>query len=201
MSLPSADDANISTSPQTFQNNGFLERSSPPSRSTSISSHGLFSKLTRNPRPGITLTPPPAHQPPKHRLIYPSRRCDLPRINRSVASASIEPSSTPLTLTLHATRRRNPAQLHSPNPLPGQVIPPSSPSFHVFGGEARVNALLAQIDNRGKSEAAIREIIRALTTGNKIRLPPTQVFLPFPARSYDPGIIRPAILFWSPYRR
>ena len=176
------DDANIPLLRKLSQNNGFLE---PVLSTEPVDFHlqSWTSKLTRNPVAGITLTPSPAAQTS---LIYPLDDAIYPG---SIAQwvGQYRPSSTPLTLTLHATRDGIPLNSTAQTPLPASD--PTHPQLPRLWAQARVNALLAQIDSEGESEAAIDEIIR-LSRRYKFVTPYTS-FLAVPRSLLRPRVIRP----------
>jgi Ca-activated chloride channel family protein len=176
------DDANIPLLRKLSQNNGFLE---PVLSTEPVDFHlqSWTSKLTRNPVAGITLTPSPAAQTS---LIYPLDDAIYPG---SIAQwvGQYRPSSTPLTLTLHATRDGTPLNSTAQTPLPASDS--AHPQLPRLWAQARVNALLAQIDNEGESEAAIDEIIR-LSRRYKFVTPYTS-FLAVPRSLLRPRVIRP----------
>jgi Ca-activated chloride channel family protein len=176
------DDANIPLLRKLAQNNGFLE---PVLSTEPVDFHlqSWISKLTRNPVAGITLTPSPAAQTS---LVYPLDDAIYPG---SIAQwvGQYQPSPTPLTLTLHANRDGIPLNAAAQTPLPASD--PAHPQLPRLWAQARVNALLAQIDSEGESEAAIDEIIR-LSRRYKFVTPYTS-FLAVPRSLLRPRVIRP----------
>ncbi len=176
------DDANLSLLRKLAQNGGFLETvlSTEP-----VEPHltSWISKLTRNPVAGLSLTLSPAAQTS---LIYPLDDAVYPG---SIAQwvGQYRPTSNPLTLTVHGTRDSSPLNATAQTPLPTSDL--SHPQLPRIWAQARVNALLDQIDREGESETAIDEIIR-LSRRYKFVTPYTS-FLAVPRSLLRPRVIRP----------
>ena len=176
------DDANLSLLRKLAQNGGFVE---PVLSTEPVDFHlqSFLSKLTRNPVAGLTLTPDPAAQTA---FLYP--------LDDSVYPGSIaewigqyQPSAQPATFTAHALRAKTPFEAKAATPLP--AINPDHPQLPRLWAQARVNALLEQIDREGETTAAIDEIIR-LSRRYKFVTPYTS-FLAVPRSLLRPRVIRP----------
>jgi Ca-activated chloride channel family protein len=176
------DDANIPLLRKFAQNNGFLE---PVLSTEPIDFHlrSWTSKLTLYPIAGVALTPSPAAQTS---LIYSLDDAIYPG---SIAQwvGQYRPSTKPLNFTVHATRDGAPLSATAQTSLPASDL--SHPQLPRLWAQARVNALLAQIDSEGESEAAIDEIIR-LSRRYKFVTPYTS-FLAVPRSLLRPRVIRP----------
>jgi Ca-activated chloride channel family protein len=88
---------------------------------------------------------------------------------------------------VHATRDGTPLSATAQTPLPASDL--THPQLPRIWAQARVNALLAQIDSEGETEAAIDEIIR-LSRRYKFVTPYTS-FLAVPRSLLRPRVIRP----------
>jgi Ca-activated chloride channel family protein len=176
------DDANIPLLRKLSQNNGFLE-SVLSTEPADFHLQSWTSKLTRNPIAGATLTASPAAQTS---LIYPLDDAVYPG---SIAQwvGQYQPSAQPLTLTVRATRDGTPLSATAQTPLPASDL--THPQLPRIWAQARVNALLAQIDSEGETQAAIDEIIR-LSRRYKFVTPYTS-FLAVPRSLLRPRVIRP----------
>jgi len=176
------DDANIPLLRRLAQNGGFLE---PVLSTEPVEFHlqSWISKLTRGPIAATTLTPSKTAQTP---LIYPLDDAVYPG---SIAQwiGQYQPSKKSLTLTVHATRDGTPLSVTAQTPLPASDL--THPQLPRIWAQARVNALLAQIDSEGETEAAIDEIIR-LSRRYKFVTPYTS-FLAVPRSLLRPRVIRP----------
>jgi Ca-activated chloride channel family protein len=176
------DDADIPLLRKLAQNDGFLE---PVLSTEPVDFHlqSWTSKLTRSPIAGAALTASPAAQTS---LIYPLDDAVYPG---SIAQwvGQYQPSPQPLTLTVRATRDGTPLSATAQTPLPASDL--SHPQLPRIWAQARVNALLAQIDSEGESDAAIDEIIR-LSRRYKFVTPYTS-FLAVPRSLLRPRVIRP----------
>jgi len=176
------DDANLPLLRKIAGNNGFVEAvlSTEP-----IDFHlqSWTSKLNLNPIAGATVTVSPAANTS---LIYPLDDAVYPG---SVAQwvGEYQPSPQPLTLTLHATRDGTALSATAQTALPASDL--THPQLPRIWAQARVNALLAQIDSEGESDAAIDEIIR-LSRRYKFVTPYTS-FLAVPRSLLRPRVIRP----------
>jgi Ca-activated chloride channel family protein len=176
------DDADIPLLRKLAQNDGFLE---PVLSTEPVDFHlqSWTSKLTRSPIAGAALTASPTAQTS---LIYPLDDAAYPG---SIAQwvGQYQPSPQPLTLTVRATRDGTPLSATTETPLPASDL--SHPQLPRIWAQARVNALLAQIDSEGESDAAIDEIIR-LSRRYKFVTPYTS-FLAVPRSLLRPRVIRP----------
>ena len=176
------DDANLPLLRKLAQNGGFLE---PVLSTEPVDFHlqSWISKLTRNPIADATLT---ASRPAQTALIYPLDDAVYPG---SIAEwvGQYQPFKKPLTLTVHATRDGTPLSATAQTPLP--VTDLTHPQLPRMWAQAPVNALLAQIDSDGETEAAIDEIIR-LSRRYKFVTPYTS-FLAVPRSLLRPRVIRP----------
>jgi Ca-activated chloride channel family protein len=176
------DDANVPLLRKFAQNNGFLEAvlSTEP---VDFHLQSWTSKLTRNPIAGATLTASPAAQAS---LIYALDDAVYPG---SIAQwvGQYQPSAQPLTLSVQATRDGNALSATARTPLPASDL--THPQLPRIWAQARVNALLAQIDSEGETEAAIDEIVR-LSRRYKFVTPYTS-FLAVPRSLLRPRVIRP----------
>jgi Ca-activated chloride channel family protein len=176
------DDADIPLLRKLAQNNGFLERVLS-SESADFHLQSWISKLTRNPIAGTTLTVSPAAQTS---LIYALDDAVYPG---SVAQwvGQYQPSAQPLALTVHAIRDGTPFSAAAQTPLPASDL--THPQLPRIWAQARVDALLAQIDDEGETQPAIDEIIR-LSRRYKFVTPYTS-FLAVPRSLLRPRVIRP----------
>jgi Ca-activated chloride channel family protein len=176
------DDADIPLLRKLAQNDGFLE---PVLSTEPVDFHlqSWTSKLTRSPIAGAALTASPTAQTS---LIYPLDDAAYPG---SIAQwvGQYQPSPQPLTLTVRATRDGTPLSATTETPLPASDL--SHPQLPRIWAQARVNALLAQIDSEGETDAAIDEIIR-LSRRYKFVTPYTS-FLAVPRSLLRPRVIRP----------
>jgi Ca-activated chloride channel family protein len=176
------DDANLSLLRRLSQNNGFVESilSTEP-----IDPHlaSWTSKLTHNPLAAVSLTASPAAQTS---FIYPLDDAVYPG---SLAQwvGQYQPSPKPLSLTVTASREGSPITASAESPLPATDL--AHPQLPRLWAQARVNALLAQIDAEGETAAAIDEIIR-LSRRYKFVTPYTS-FLAVPRSLLRPRVIRP----------
>jgi Ca-activated chloride channel family protein len=176
------DNANIPLLRKVAQNGGFLEQvlSTEPA---DFHLQSWTSKLTHSPVAGAALTASPATQTS---LVYALDDAVYPG---SMAQwvGQYQPSTQPLTLTVRATRDGTPLSATAQTPLPSNDL--SHPQLPRIWAQARVNALLAQIDSEGETEAAIDEIIR-LSRRYKFVTPYTS-FLAVPRSLLRPRVIRP----------
>ncbi|WP_263379301.1 VIT and vWA domain-containing protein [Granulicella paludicola] len=176
------DDANTSLLRKLAQNGGFLEAvlSTEP---VDVHLQSWASKLTRNPLTGVTLNPINAAETS---LIYPLDDAVYPG---SLAQwvGQYRPASKPVGFTVRATRDGAPVTASAQIALPETDL--SHPQLPRLWAQARVNALLAEIDSEGESAAAIDEIIR-LSRRYKFVTPYTS-FLAVPRSLLRPRVIRP----------
>jgi Ca-activated chloride channel family protein len=176
------DDANLPLLRKLAQNGGFFE---PVLSTEPVDFHlqTFLSKLSRNPVTALTLTPGSTTQT---NLIYPVDDAVYPG---SIAQwvGQYTPSPKPLTLTAHATREGVPLIASATTPLP--AVDPAHPQLPRLWAQARVNALLDQIDREGETTAAIDEIIH-LSRRYKFVTPYTS-FLAVPRSLLRPRVIRP----------
>lgn len=176
------DDANIPLLHKLAQNNGFLEQvlSTEPA---DFHVRSWTSKLTQSPIAGTALIVSPAAQTS---LIYPLDDAVYPG---SIAQwvGQYQPSAQPLTVSVRATRDGAPLSATAQTLLPASDL--SHPQLPRIWAQARVNALLAQIDSEGETAAAIDEIIR-LSRRYKFVTPYTS-FLAVPRSLLRPRVIRP----------
>lgn len=176
------DDADIPLLRKLARNNGFLE---PVLSTEPIDFHlqSWTSKLTRTPTSGAALTALPATQTS---LIYPLDDAVYPGSSAQWIGR-YQPSPKPLTLTVHATRDGTPLNSTAQTPLPESDL--THPQLPRIWAQARVNALLAQIDSEGETGATLDEIIR-LSRRYKFVTPYTS-FLAIPRSLLRPRVIRP----------
>jgi Ca-activated chloride channel family protein len=176
------DDADIPLLRQLAANNGFLEAvlSTEP---VEFHLQSWTSKLTLRPIGGMGLTASPGAQTS---LIYPLDGAVYPG---SIAGwvGEYQPSPKPVTLTLHAMRDGVAMNATAETALPASDL--RHPQLPRIWAQARVNALLAQIDSEGESDAAIDEIIR-LSRRYKFVTPYTS-FLAVPRSLLRPRVMRP----------
>jgi Ca-activated chloride channel family protein len=176
------DDANLPLLRKLAQNGGFVE---PVLSTEPVDFHlqTFLSKLSRTPVTSLLLTPSSTTQTS---LIYPLDDAVYPG---SIAQwvGQYTPSPKPLTLTAHATREGVPLEATATTPLP--AVDPAHPQLPRLWAQARVNALLDQIDREGETTAAIDEIIR-LSRRYKFVTPYTS-FLAVPRSLLRPRVIRP----------
>ena len=175
------DDADTSLLRQLAHNDGLLEHV----LSTEQPAYKLqpfLSKLSGTPLAGLSLVPSGSATS----LIYPLDDTVYPG---SLAEwvGQYQPSATPLTLTVHATREGVPVTATAQTPLPASDL--VHPQLPRLWAQARVAALLEQIDRDGETAAAIDEIIR-LSRRYKFVTPYTS-FLAVPRALLRPRVIRP----------
>jgi Ca-activated chloride channel family protein len=176
------DDANLPLLRQLSRNGGFIESvlSTEPAE---FHIQSWTSKLTRNPVTGLALAAAPAAQTS---LIYPLDDAVYPG---SIAEwiGEYKPANKQLTLTAKANRDGVALQASAQTPLPVEDL--NHPQLPRLWAQARVNALLEQIDRDGETSAAIEEIIR-LSRRYKFVTPYTS-FLAVPRSLLRPRVIRP----------
>jgi len=176
------DDADLPLLRRLAQNGGFLE---PVLSTEPVDFHlqSWISKLNHNPVSGLKLTSSPAGQTS---FVYPLDDAVYPG---SIAQwvGEYQPSSKPLTLTVEGTRDGMPLKSTAETALPAEAL--DHPQLPRLWAQARVNALLEQIDREGESTAAIEEIIR-LSRRYKFVTPYTS-FLAVPRSLLRPRVIRP----------
>ena len=176
-------------------------RRQPPASATNSPKTAAFSSPSSRPNPSTSTSKPsspssraipsprsPSLQPAttQTNLIYPLDDAVYPG---SIAQwvGQYTPSSKPLTLTAHATREGATLTASASTPLP--AANPAHPQLPRLWAQARVNALLDQIDREGETVAAIDEIIR-LSRRYKFVTPYTS-FLAVPRSLLRPRVIRP----------
>jgi Ca-activated chloride channel family protein len=176
------DDANLPLLRKLGQNGGFLD---PVLSTEPVDFHlqTFLSKLSRDPVTDLMLTP---STPAQTSLIYPLDDAVYPG---SIAQwvGQYTPSAKPLIFTAHATREGVPFEAAATTPLP--AVDPNHPQLPRLWAQARVDALLDQIDREGETTAAIEEIIR-LSRRYKFVTPYTS-FLAVPRSLLRPRVIRP----------
>jgi Ca-activated chloride channel family protein len=176
------DDANLPLLRSLARNNGFVE---PVLSTEPIDFHlqSWLSKLTRNSLSAISLSASPASQTS---YIYALDDAVYPG---SIAQwiGQYKPAKKPLTVSIHATRDGTPLDASTTTPLLEEDL--AHPQLPRIWAQARVNALLDQIDREGESTAAIDEIIR-LSRRYKFVTPYTS-FLAVPRALLRPRVIRP----------
>jgi Ca-activated chloride channel family protein len=176
------DDANLIFLRNLARNGGFLE---PVLSTEPFDFHlqAFLAKLTRNPVTGLTLTPSPAAAT---KLVYPLDDAVYPG---SIAQwvGQYTPGNKPLELTAKGSRNGATLEAKASTPLPTTDL--AHPQLPRLWAQARVNALLEQIDRDGETTAAIEEIIR-LSRRYKFVTPYTS-FLAVPRSLLRPRVIRP----------
>ena len=173
------DDANLPLLRSLAHQDGFLE---PVLSTEPIDFHlqSFLSKLTRSPLTGLSLATPPAAS-----LVYPLDDAVYPGgmaqwVGQYAAGAAA-------TFTATAVRAGQPLKAQTTVPLPASDL--THPQLPRLWAQARVDALLAQIDRDGETTAAIDEIIR-LSRRYKFVTPYTS-FLAVPRSLLRPRVIRP----------
>jgi Ca-activated chloride channel family protein len=168
------DDANLTLLRRIAANGGFME-SVLSTEPVDFHLKSFLSKLTSTPVANLALTVEPATAA---RLIYPLDDTVYPG---SLAQwvGEYTPGKNPLNLTAHDAR--------TALPLPETDL--SHPQLPRLWAQARVHALLDQIDREGETTAAIDEIIR-LSRRYKFVTPYTS-FLAVPRSLLRPRVIRP----------
>ena len=176
------DDANIPLLRQLARGDGVLEHvlSTEPYE---FKLRSFLSKLTHAPVSNITLT---ASNPSAVSLVYP---LDDPVYPGSFAQwiGQYQPGTKALTLTARGSRNASPFEVKAETPLPATDL--AHPQLPRVWAQARVDALLEQIDREGESAGAIEEIIR-LSRRYKLVTPYTS-FLAVPRSLLRPRVIRP----------
>jgi len=176
------DDANLPQLRKLAQNNGFVEAvlSTEP---VDFHLQSWTSKLTHSAIAGAALTASPAAQTA---MIYALDDAVYPG---SMAEwvGQYQPSPQPLTLTVRASRGGTALSATAQTALPASEL--THPQLPRIWAQARVNALLAQIESEGETDAAIDEIIR-LSRRYKFVTPYTS-FLAVPRSLLRPRVIRP----------
>lgn len=176
------DDANLTLLRNLSRNGGFLESvlSTEPAE---FHIQSFLSKLVRAPVAGLSLAPDPVNAT---KLIYPLDDSIYPG---SVAQwvGQYTPGKTPLGLTVKGLRDGVAFEAKASAALPETDL--SHPQLPRIWAQARVNALLEQIDRGGETAAAIDEIIR-LSRRYKFVTPYTS-FLAVPRSLLRPRVIRP----------
>ena len=179
--LAVGDDANITLLRNLSRNGGFLE---PVLSTEPLDFHlqSFLSKLKGNPVTGLTLNASPAAST---KMIYPLDDAVYPG---SIAQWVGEYTpGKPLTLAAHGVRQGVSLDAKAATSLP--AIDLAHPQLPRLWAQARVNALLEQIDRDGETTAAIEEII-ALSRRYKFVTPYTS-FLAVPRSLLRPRVIRP----------
>ena len=174
------DDANIPLLRNLAHQNGFLEQ---VLSTESIDFHlqSFLAKLTSDPVKSLALA-----TPQQASLVYPLDDTVYPG---SVAAwvGHYLPTDTPATFTATATRAGQPLTAITQAPLPVSDL--THPQLPRLWAQARVDALLAQIDRDGESAPLIDEIIQ-LSRRYKFVTPYTS-FLAVPRALLRPRVIRP----------
>ncbi len=176
------DDANMLLLRQLARNDGIVEQvlSTEPYE---FKLKSFLSKLTHAPVSKLALT---ASDPSAISLVYPLDDAAYPG---SFAQwiGQYKPGTKPLTVTVHGVRDNAALEAKAETPLPASDL--SHPQLPRIWAQARVNALLEQIDREGETSAAIEEIIR-LSRRYKFVTPYTS-FLAVPRSLLRPRVIRP----------
>lgn len=175
------DDAKLGLLQLLAKDGGFLEHvlSTEP---LDLHLRAFLAKLTRTPVTGLALdvTPNGAVQ-----MVYPLESSVYPGSTASWIGQYKQPSS--VTMDAHGVRDGKLFALHAKAELP--AIEPAHPQLPRLWAQARVDALLEQINREGESRAAIEEIIR-LARRYKLVTPYTS-FLAVPRSLLRPRVIRP----------
>lgn len=176
------DDANLTLLRNLSRNGGFME-SVLSTEPADFHIQSFISKLTRSPVANLALTADPASST---KLIY--------SLDDSVYAGSVAqwvgqytPAKTPLGVTVKGTRDGASFEAKASTPLPESDL--THPQLPRIWAQARVNALLEEIDRNGETSAAIDEIIR-LSRRYKFVTPYTS-FLAVPRSLLRPRVIRP----------
>ena len=178
------DDANMPLLRQLAHNDGIIDQvlSTEPYE---FKLKSFLSKLTHSPVTGLALT---ASDPSAISLVYPLDDAVYPgSFAQWIGQYQAEHEATDLD---HAHGTRDNAALRGQGrsqPLPAADL--SHPQLPRIWAQARVNALLEQIDREGETTAAIEEIIR-LSRRYKFVTPYTS-FLAVPRSLLRPRVIRP----------
>jgi len=180
--LAVGDDANLTLLRNLAHNSGFVE---PVLSTEPFDFHlqSFLSKLTRSPVAGLSLAAAP--EASTH-LIYPLDDAVYPG---SIAQwvGEYTPRKGTLKLTAHGSRNGGALEASTSTPMPETDL--AHPQLPRIWAQARVNALLEQIDREGETAAAIDEIIR-LSRRYKFVTPYTS-FLAVPRSLLRPRVIRP----------
>jgi Ca-activated chloride channel family protein len=179
--LAVGDDANLGLLRLLAKNEGFMEHvlSTEP---LELHLHAFLSKMTRSPVVGLALDASPGRAT---QMVYP--------LEESVYTGSTAgwvgqyAQAAGVSLTVHGVRSGEPFALSAKARLPAEEL--DHPQLPRLWAQARVDALLAQINRDGESRAAIDEIIR-LARRYKLVTPYTS-FLAVPRSLLRPRVIRP----------
>ena len=180
--LAVGDDANLTLLRNLSHNSGFLE-SVLSTEPFELHLQSFLAKLSSSPVTGLALTANPAASTS---LIYPLDDLVYPG---SIAQwvGQYSPGKSQLRLTAHGLRNGSPIDARATTALPATDL--AHPQLPRLWAQARVNALLEQIDREGETMAAIDEIIR-LSRRYKFVTPYTS-FLAVPRSLLRPRVIRP----------
>ncbi len=180
--LAVGDDANLALLRSLSRNGGFLE-SVLSTEPFDLHLSSFLSKLTRSPVAGLTLSASPSGST---KLIYPLHDAVYPG---SIAQwvGEYTPGKSPLKVAVKGSR--DGARFEADSSAAMAMSDLTHPQLPRLWAQARVNALLEQIDREGESAAAIDEIIR-LSRRYKFVTPYTS-FLAVPRSLLRPRVIRP----------
>lgn len=176
------DDANLPLLRKLAQKNGFLE---PILSTEPIGPHlqSWISKLTLSPLTGVTLSQTPMAAVSKvyslDEAVYPGSMAEW--------VGQYAPTAKSVRMDVRAVRDGEPVSATTQVSLP--AVDPAHPQLPRLWAQARVNALLDQIEREGESSTAIAEIIN-LSRRYKFVTPYTS-FLAVPRSLLRPRVIRP----------
>jgi Ca-activated chloride channel family protein len=175
------DDAKLGLLDLLAKNGGFLEHvlSTEP---VDLHVRAFLARLTRTPVTGLALDASPASSV---QMVYPLESSVYPGSTAAWVGQYMKPAT--VTLIAHGTRNDQPLTLHASAALPQVEL--DHPQLPRLWAQARVDALLEEINREGESRAAIEEIIR-LARRYKLVTPYTS-FLAVPRSLLRPRVIRP----------
>lgn len=175
------DDANLGLLELLAKDDGFLEQtlSTEP---LDLHLRAFLAKLTRSPVAGLALEVTPQAAV---RLVYPLEPSVYPGSTASWIGRYTQAAS--VSMDARGVRDGKPFTLHAGAQLPDSAS--EHPQLPRLWAQARVEALLEQINRDGESRAAIDEIIR-LARRYKLVTPYTS-FLAVPRSLLRPRVIRP----------
>ena len=179
------DDADLTLLTELASNDGFLE-SILSTEPYEFKLKSFLSKSVHAPVAGLSLT---VSDPAATSLVYPLDDAVYPGMLAQWVGQYRPPSGASAPVTFNADFNRNATPVHTTAKAELPADQPLHPQLPRLWAQARVDALLAQIDRDGETAAAIEEIIR-LSRHYKFVTPYTS-FLAVPRSLLRPRVIRP----------